>query len=173
MDNFFAKFLVSMKRLCCLFPYSSAVLLVWIKVEGIREAFNDVYDFPFGNWNPKNSWTRSWYLQRLEYVEWLCASLLWKRVTSIQTSFPLGIQLPRGSYWWVLANLFIRHEKRSDLALPTGTSNGCCWTDVTKFVETLHTLLSFRHKNEETKSFRDVMDSWLINTSRRIEWLNY
>jgi len=148
MDNFLQHF-AQYKKV----TYSSAVSLFWIKVEGIREAFNDVYDFLLcGNWNPKNSWTRSWYLQRMKYVEWLCASLLWKRVTSIQTSSPLGIKLPRGSYWWVLANLFIRHEKRSDLALPTGTSNGCCWTDVKKFVQTLHTLLSFRYKNEGEKS---------------------
>jgi hypothetical protein len=68
---------------------------------------------------------------RTKHVGWLCASLLQKHGTSVlQTSSPLRIQLPGGSYRWDLANLFIRHGKRTGpLVLPTGTSYECCWAD--------------------------------------------
>jgi hypothetical protein len=68
---------------------------------------------------------------RTKHVGWLCASLLRKHGTSVlQTSSPLRIQLPGGSYRWDLANLFIRHGKRTGpLVLPTGTSCECCWAD--------------------------------------------
>jgi hypothetical protein len=55
------------------------------------------------------------------------------------------------------------------LALPIGTSSGCCWAEAANSVQTLHMLLSFRYESEENRSFWDVTGCWLVNISRRFE----
>jgi hypothetical protein len=97
----------------------TVVAVVWVNIDEMNEAPHDVYvRFSFmwklGSGEKLNLLPMS---ASTKHVRWLCASLLRKLSISIQTSSP------RGSYWWDLANLFVRYGRRTGpVILPTGTS---------------------------------------------------